>query len=165
MDQDREAVTVESLTDKEAQALEILTEICQRSGLAISAEPKARHEPYLDVELVGDDAAWSFGRHGTSLDALQYLCNLIIGRRVGPDVRLILDAADYRNRREESLRKLAMEIAEEVLARQEEAELDPLPAHERRIIHNALMEISGIRTYSEGDDPDRRVIIAPKHAS
>src|SRR5436189_2348958 len=108
MDQAREPVTHESLTDKEAQALEILSEICSRSGLSISAEPRARHEPYLDVELVGDDAAWSFGRHGSSLDALQYLCNLIVGRRVGPDVRLILDAADYRSRREESLRRLAL---------------------------------------------------------
>src|SRR5438445_2782723 len=97
MDQEREAVTIESLTDKETQALEILSEICNRSGLAINAEPRARHEPYLDVELVGDDAAWSFGRHGSSLDALQYLCNLIVGRRVGPDCRLILDAADFRN--------------------------------------------------------------------
>src|ERR1051326_8882093 len=145
MDQEREPVTFESLTDKEAQALEILSEICTRSGLAISAEPKARHEPYLDVNVVGEDAAWSFGRHGSSLDALQYLTNLIVGRRVGPDVRLILDAADYRNRREESLRQLAMDIANEVKARQEEAELDPLPAHERRIIHNALLEIEGIR--------------------
>ena len=99
---------------------------------------------------------------GSSLDALQYLCNLVINRRLGPEIRLILDASGYRERRAETLRKLAFEYANQVKDRQEECELDPLPAHERRIIHNSLLDDPGVRTYSEGDEPDRRVIIAPR---
>lgn len=156
-----EPVTMESLNENESHAVRILSDICSRSGLAIDLEPTGRHSPYLDVNLTGDDAAASFGRHGHSLDALQYLTNLIVGRRVGPDVRLILDADSYRARRADKLRSLALELAEQVIDRREECELDPLPAHERRIIHNTLTGVPGIRTYSEGDDPDRRVIIAP----
>lgn len=147
---------------REQAALDILTEICEKTGLALQPVAREIQGQYVHIELVGDDAVSSFGRNGKSLDALQYLANLIVGRRVGGDVRVLLDAANYRKRREESLVSLAMEYADLVKERQEECELDALPAHERRIIHNALAEVEGIRTYSEGDDPDRRVIIAPQ---
>ena len=157
-----EPLSSEGLDAREHGAVEVLQEICGACGLAIQPEPKGRHAPYLDVELIGEDVAETLGRHGQSLDALQYLANLIIGRRVGPEVRVILDAGGYRARRSETLTNLAREFAAQVRERQEECELDPLPAHERRIIHNALADDPTIRTYSEGDDPDRRVIIAPR---
>lgn len=156
-----EPVTAETLDAREHGALEILQEVCRASGLDIAPEPRSRHHPYLDVELVGGDAEISFGR-GPALDALQNLSNLVVSRRIGSDVRLILDVAGYRARRAANLRTLALEFADQVKQRQEECELDPLPAHERRIIHHALMDDPAIRTYSEGDDPDRRVIIAPR---
>ena len=68
---------------------------------------------------------------------------------------------DYRKRREDALTNLATKIAEQVLERQEEAVLDALPAFERRIVHKALSTIGGIATYSEGEEPNRRVVIAP----
>ena len=156
-----EKVTIESLDAREHGAVEILQEICVASGLDLTPQPVMRHTPYLDIELVGSHAGPSFGRHSFSLDALQYLSNLIVSKRIGPDVRIILDAAQCREKRAESLIQLAMECADQARERQEECELDPLPAHERRLIHNALSGLPGIRTYSEGDDPDRRVIIAP----
>jgi len=152
----------ESLTHDEEEALRVMRELCEASGLQMNAELRARHAPYLDVELTGPDAPATFGRHGQPLDALQYLANLIIARRVAGEVRVILDAGGYRARRADTLTRLAREYAAEVKARQEECELDPLPAHERRIIHNALLDDPDVRTYSEGDDPDRRVIIAPR---
>ncbi len=157
-----EPLSSDGLEARESGAVEVLQEICRASGLSIDAEARGRHAPYLDVELVGEDVAATLGRHGQSLDALQYLANLIIGRRVGPEVRVILDAGGYRARRAETLTNLARDFAAQVKERQEECELDPLPAHERRIIHNALSDDPDIRTYSEGDDPDRRVIIAPR---
>lgn len=157
-----EQVSAESLDAREQEALSVLQEICTASGLDVWPEARSRHAPYLDVELVGEDAAISYGRSGPALDGLQYLANLIIGRRIGADVRVILDAADYRARREQTLIDLAQEFAAQVRERQEECELDPLPAQERRIIHNALSNDPTVRTYSEGDDPDRRVIIAPR---
>jgi len=156
-----EPVSADSLTERESAALDVLRGIFDAAHLDIQAEARGRHTPYLDVELTGVDALDTFGRHGSSLDALQYLANLVVGRRVGPDIRLILDANSYRQRRAETLENLARQFANQVKDRQEECELDPLPAHERRIIHNALLDDHQVRTYSEGDEPDRRVIIAP----
>jgi spoIIIJ-associated protein len=150
------------MTEREQAALEILEEICRAMEMDIRPEPREFHDPYLDVELVGEDAAAAFGRFGKRLDALQYLANLIIGRQTDSDVRLVLDADGYRARRTETLRQLALDYAAEVKSRQQECELDPLPAHERRIIHNTLADDLEIRTYSEGEEPDRRVIIAPR---
>lgn len=155
------AIDKADLGAREQTAHDILVEICEKTGLNIQPAVRGVQGLYVQIELVGDDAASTFGRNGKSLDALQYLANLVIGRRVGGDVRVLLDAGNYRGRREETLENLAREYADLVKERQEECELDPLPAHERRIVHNALSEYPGVRTYSEGDDPDRRVIIAP----
>ena len=155
-------VDPEELGARERAAYDILAEICEVMCLDIRPQARGVNGQYLQLELVGEDALATYGRNGKSLDALQYLANLVIGRRVGGDVRVLLDAGDYRARRERTLEDLAQEYAALVKERQEECELDPLPAHERRIIHNALSNDPGIRTYSEGDDPDRRVVIAPR---
>jgi len=151
-----------SLNPSERAALNILAEICQASGLDVRPALRNVHPPYLDIELVGGDVAATLGRNGPTLDALQYLANLVIRRRVDSEVRVVLDAGGYRARRAETLVRLARDYAAQVKARQEECELDPLPAHERRIIHNALLDDPEVITYSEGEDPDRRVIIAPR---
>lgn len=154
--------TIEDLTPDQQRAVHILEEMFHTSGLSIQPVPMALHPPYVEVDLRGSDVPATFGRHGNWLDALQYLSNLIVLRRIGPEVRLVLDAGGYRARRAAILEKLAKQYASLVKERQEECELDPLPAHERRIIHNALLDDPDVRTYSEGDDPDRRVIIAPR---
>src|SRR5258708_15903307 len=87
-----ERVTMEGLDAREHGAIEVLQQICDASGLELSPQPTTRHTPYLDVDLVGSHASSTFGRHGYSLDALQYLSNLIIIKRIGPDVRAILNA-------------------------------------------------------------------------
>ena len=146
----------------------------QRTGLALMREIGAASHPdtapivrnvsgvYLYIELAGGDVAQTWGRMGQSLDSLQFLCNLILSRRIRSDVRLMLDADNYRERRAETLKQKAVELAEEVKSRREEAELEPLPAHERRIIHSILADDPEIETYSEGDEPARRVVISPK---
>lgn len=167
--QDRAAEAVETtapqaseLTPAQQAGLKLMGEVCVASGLDVHPEVRSIQGPYLHIDLAGPDARATWGRMGQSLDALQFLCNLILSHRVGSDVRLVLDADDYRERRAEALRTKAMELAREVKARNEEAELEPLPAHERRIIHTALVDDPEVSTYSEGEDPDRRVIIAPK---
>jgi spoIIIJ-associated protein len=151
----------DELDPREEAAMQIMREICAKTGLAMDAELVEANPPYLVVELVGEDVAATFGRNGKTLDALQYLSNSIIKRQVGPDVRLLLDAEGYRARREAALTEKAHEYAAQVKEMQQECEFEPLPAHERRIIHNALSEEPGIRTYSEGEGEERRVIIAP----
>ncbi len=148
--------------ERDLAALEIIGEICTASGLAMTASIRGVEGSYLKVELVGDDAARIFGAHGRMLDALQFLANLIISRRLGPGVRVLLDAGGYRERRLKMLTDLAHEYAEEVKARNEECEIDSLPPHERRIIHKLLSDDPDVMTYSEGEEPDRRIIIAPR---
>ena len=159
---EKTTIQLAELDPREQAAYGVVCDICTATGLEISPEVRSVQPPYIEVELTGEDALASFGRNGKVLDALQYLTNLVIGRKVGPEVRVVMDAADYRARRIEALESLAREYATLVKTRQEECELDPLPANERRIIHNVLSDDPDIRTYSEGDDPDRRVIIAPR---
>jgi spoIIIJ-associated protein len=113
------------------------------------------------VQLDGKDVAHLVGKHGEVLNALQYLINIMAGRRFGNGVRVTLDGNDFRKRREDQLTQLAQNIADQVRKRQEEAVLDALPAFERRIVHKALSDLGGITTYSEGEEPNRRVVIAP----
>ena len=143
-------------------ALELMEEICASTGQEVRPVVHALQPPYMYVELVGEDVRMTWGRMGHSLDALQLLANMILARRVETDIRMILDADGYRERRAEALRERAREIAKEVKLRNEEAELEPLPPHERRIIHTALADDPDIRTYSEGDEPGRRVVISPR---
>lgn len=155
-------VDPESLGEAERTAYDVLVEVCKASGLAMRPVVRSVSPPYLQIELVGEDAAETFGRHGRYLDALQFLANLVIGRRIESDVRVSLDAAGYRAHRAATLEKLARELATQVKERQEECEFDPMSAHDRRIIHNALKDDPEVITYSEGEEPNRRVIIAPR---
>jgi spoIIIJ-associated protein len=116
---------------------------------------------YVNLEIDGRDTAFLVGKHGEVLNALQYLVNIIAGRKFAKGVRATIDGNNYRTRREEFLQSLSMKIAEQVKVRGEEAVLDALPAFERRIVHKALDGIEGVTTYSEGEEPNRRVVIAP----
>lgn len=117
---------------------------------------------YISMQIDGDDVGYLVGRRGEVLNALQYLCNVISSRKVANGVRVTLEGDDYRHRREAILTQMALEVAEEVKKRGEEAVLAPLPAFERRIIHQALVDFDGVETYSEGEEPDRRVVIGPR---
>ena len=161
-EQQGEPMDVSTLSADQQTALAFMEEVCAATGQAVRPVVRATQGSYLHIDLVGDDVRATWGRMGQSLDALQFLCNLILSRRISSDVRLVLDADSYRERRAETLRQRAIELANEVKARREEAELEPLPAHERRIIHAALADDPDIRTYSEGDEPDRRVVISPR---
>ncbi|HEY0868108.1 MAG TPA: RNA-binding cell elongation regulator Jag/EloR [Fimbriimonas sp.] len=139
----------------------LVREFLDAAGLQVSARVGERNGRYVSVVLDGKDAAFLVGKHGEVLNALQYLVNIIASRRLANGVRATLDCHDYRRRREEALTGLATKIAQEVKQRGEEAVLDALPAFERRVVHKALSEIEGVTTYSEGEEPNRRVVIAP----
>lgn len=148
--------------ERDIAALDVIREICGVSGLDMRPEIRGVDGSYLQIELVGEDAVRIFGEHGRMLDALQFVANLIISRKLGPGVRVLLDAGGYRERRLKMLTEIAREYAAEVKARREECEIDSLPPHERRIIHKLLSEDPDVLTYSEGEEPDRRIIIAPR---
>jgi spoIIIJ-associated protein len=139
----------------------LLKELLVAADMQVSAHVKEVSGRYVNIQLDGKDAAFLVGKNGEVLNALQYLVNVIGGRRYDNGVRVTLDANDYRRRREEALTKLANKIADQVEERGEEAVLDALPAFERRVVHKALSIRPGISTYSEGEEPNRRVVIAP----
>jgi len=139
----------------------LVRELLTAANLHVNAKTGEIGGRYVNIHLDGKDAAFLVGKHGEVLNAMQYLVNIIAGRRFDNGVRATLDGNDYRRRREDALTQLATKIADQVKQRGEEAVLDALPAFERRIVHKALSGYEGISTYSEGEEPNRRVVIAP----
>lgn len=101
------------------------------------------------------------GRHGKTLNALQLLAQDFLDRQSQKKLQVVLDAADYRARRKETLRLLAQKVATDALYQQEKQQLDPMPAFERKIIHAALAQNSQVTTYSCGNEPRRAVVVEP----
>lgn len=149
-------------TQEDADAiLDLVRGLLQNADLQVNAQTAEISGKYVTIKLDGKDAAHLVGKHGEVLNAMQYLVNIIAARRLPKGVRATLDGNDYRRRREDALTSLATKIADQVKERGEEAVLDALPAFERRIVHKALAEVQGITTYSEGEEPNRRVVIGP----
>jgi spoIIIJ-associated protein len=146
--------------DADAMAT-LVRDALSTAGLQVTVNVKGIQSRYVNLELDGRDVAFLIGKHGEVLNAMQYLVNIIASRQIQNGVRATLDGNNYRRRREEALTGLALKIADQVKQRGEEAVLDALPAFERRIVHKALSEHSEVTTYSEGEEPNRRVVIAP----
>ena len=111
------------------------------------------------AELVGDDLGYLIGRRGDTLDAIQHLCNYSIKREGEGHIRINVDAEEYREKREESLRRYARKKAQQVLKNRRRTTLEPMNAYERHVIHATLQEMENITTHSTGTEPNRRVVI------
>ena len=111
------------------------------------------------VELTGADLGYLIGRRGDTLDAIQHLANYTINRGVEGHIRINVDAEDYRQKREDSLRRYARKKAQQVLKARRRTTLEPMNAYERHVIHAALQEMDNITTHSTGTEPNRRVVI------
>lgn len=109
-----------------------------------------------------EDLGVIIGKHGQTLDSLQYLVNLAANKESSTRVRIVLDAEDYRKRRAQTLTVLAQRMADKVKRRGEKVVLEPMNSHERKVIHMALQDDNRITTYSEGEEPFRKVVIALK---
>lgn len=111
------------------------------------------------VNVTGDDLGVLIGRRGQTLDALQELTRTVVQRRLRARVRLLVDVEGYRARRRASLADYARSIAKRAKERGTEIELEPMNAFERKIVHDAVGEIDGATSFSEGEEPLRKVII------
>ena len=111
------------------------------------------------AEIVGEDLGYLIGRRGDTLDALQHLANYSVGRNVEGHIRISVDAEDYREKREDSLRRYARKKAQQVLKARRRTTLEPMNAYERHVIHAALQDMDNITTHSTGTEPNRRVVI------
>jgi spoIIIJ-associated protein len=111
--------------------------------------------------LRGEDVGLFIGRRGQTIDAVQHLAQRIVFHEGPSDVRVVIDADGYRERRAEALRADADDAAEEALRSGRPVELDPMPASERRVVHEHLRERGDVQTHSEGDEPERRLVVSP----
>ena len=114
--------------------------------------------------LIGDDLGVLIGKHGQTLDSLQYLTNMAANKNVtGARVRIVLDVENYRKRREETLCQLAERLANKARKYRTKVVLEPMNRHERKIIHMALQNYADIITYSDGVEPHRKIVVDIKH--
>lgn len=119
-------------------------------------------EEAVRVEFSGKEVGTLIGKHGATLDALQYLTSLVVNRGEGDYKRIYMDAQNYRRRRQQALEKLANKMAKKVLATGKNVVLEPMIPNERRIIHTALQNHSDVVTRSIGEGQHRRVVISLK---
>jgi spoIIIJ-associated protein len=123
-------------------------------------DPRSRAP--LCVDINGKDLSILIGRHAETLNALQYITNLILGKELGYSIPLVLDVENYRKRREQQLRQLARRMADQAVKTGRRQLLEPMPANERRIIHIELRTNQQVVTESVGEEPRRKVTILPK---
>ena len=116
-------------------------------------------EGRVSVEVNGDDLGILIGRRGQTLEAVQELTRTAVQRRLRAHVRLLVDVESYRARRRETLAEYAREMADRAKERGTEIELEPMNAYERKVVHDAIADIDGVSSFSEGEDPQRKVIV------
>ncbi|MGH2752323.1 MAG: RNA-binding cell elongation regulator Jag/EloR [Actinomycetota bacterium] len=133
-------------------------------GLLASMELQAEVSTRLEddravIDVTGDDLGVLIGRRGQTLDALQEVTRTAVQRRLRSRVRLLVDVEGYRSRRRESLTEYARSMAQRAMTRGTEIELEPMNAYERKLVHDAVADIEGASSYSEGEEPNRKVIV------
>ncbi|MDE7212388.1 MAG: protein jag [Lachnospiraceae bacterium] len=119
-------------------------------------------EETVTINLVGNEMGVLIGKRGQTLDSLQYLTSLVINKNVDGYLKVKLDTENYRARRKETLENLAKNIASKVKRTHKPVSLEPMNPYERRIIHSTLQNDRYVETHSEGDEPYRKVVVAPK---
>jgi len=171
--EEEEAVPVEFISEEEDivsaegdvfvdEVIAILKDVLKAMDVKATPVLKSADSEEVQVDIVGDDVAILIGKHGQTLDALQYIIGLAAGKYSETRRRVVLDAERYRARHQEVLEAKAREYADAVKAEGQEAVLDPQSPRDRRIIHMALADDPDVYTYSEGEGDYRHVVISPK---
>jgi len=146
------------------EAKRFLTQLVSSFGLAGDVELREDGDD-LELTVSGSDLGLMVGPRGNTLLAIQDLTRVASQRRLGDhDTRLRIDVGGYRERRREALSRFALQIAEQVATTGEARALEPMPSADRKVIHDVLTDHAAVVTRSEGDDPNRRVVIAPANA-
>jgi spoIIIJ-associated protein len=132
--------------------------------LGVDADVDAHEEPEaIVITCSGPDVGLLIGRHGQTIDSIQYLLNAVGWRAYGEERKEVtVDAAGYRARRKATLEALALRVADRVRDSGEREELEPMTAVERKIVHLRLKDVAGVSTASEGTEPNRYVVVLPE---
>lgn len=147
-------------TDPAERLRDLLERIADTAGIEVSVEIEDGAEG-LSAEYLGDDVALLIGRHGQTIDAIQHLAYRIAMQGVSERRPVTVDAAGYRERRAETLRATADQAAETAVSHRRAVPLEAMNALERKVIHEHLKGRHDVETYSEGQEPSRRLVVAP----
>jgi spoIIIJ-associated protein len=148
----------------ESEAVACVQELLERVAAGVGVEAAVRVQEVTDgveAEFLGDDLGLLIGHHGQTIDAIQHLAYRIAFRRVGEQVRVVVDAAGYRERRSVALRAAADQAAEAAVHDGRPVALEAMSALERKVVHEHLKDRHDVETYSEGQEPERRLVVAP----
>ena len=154
-DEDREPASPEEIA---ATAVEFVTGLLQAMGLQ-GEVTSVVEEGRAVIQVAGDDLGILIGRRGQTLDALQEVTRTAVQRKLRSHARLLVDVENYRGRRKASLAEYAREMAQRAIERGTEIELEAMNAYERKIVHDAVAEIEGASSFSEGEEPNRKVVV------
>jgi spoIIIJ-associated protein len=147
-----------------ALAIGAVDRILSLARVNVVSDLRSAHDPEVGgpiIDLTGEDSGLLIGRRGQTLQALQFVVNMIARKELGESVRVVLDVEHYRQRREESLRDMATKVASRVAQTGRSITLEPMSAADRRMVHVALADYQGVRTESVGLGDDRKVTIFP----
>jgi spoIIIJ-associated protein len=154
-------VEVQLVSSPVDEAKEFLGHVCLLMGLRVHFEHQEEDDHVL-LRIKGENLGLLIGRRGQTLDSLQYLTNLVANKHAEQYTRIVLDAEQYRERRKQTLEQLAERLAAKAVQQRREVVLEPMAAHERKIIHNCLQNRTDVSTKSQGEEPYRKVVIIPK---
>ncbi|HWI06054.1 MAG TPA: R3H domain-containing nucleic acid-binding protein [Solirubrobacteraceae bacterium] len=146
--------------DPAAAVQELLERLVEGLGLDATVEITDDGETCTGI-VHGEDLGLFIGRHGQTIDAVQHLAQRVAGARAEHGRRIVVDAEGYRDRREAILRRQADRAVEDALRARRPVALDAMTASERRLVHEYLRDNDAVQTYSEGDEPDRHLVVAP----
>ena len=151
----------EDLVEQEEHvAKTFLQDVAKEMGLKVNVKVSSNKDNvYVDID--GEDSGTIIGKRGSTLDALQYLTSLVVNKDQSNYIRVVIDAENYREKREKTLEKLAFRLADKAARSGRSVKLEPMNPYERKVIHTALQQRKGVTTRSEGEEPYRRVIIEP----
>lgn len=150
------------IPDPVEEARQLLHDVTDAMNLQAEIAEGRDGDGNVVFKLSGADMGMVIGRRGQTLDALQYLLNVVANRHSKEHIRIVLDAEDFRERRKKTLERLADRLAGKVIKTHREVLLEPMSPQERRIIHSYLSDHPNVKTYSKGEEPNRRIVIAPK---
>lgn len=151
-------VELTQLPDAIEEAVLFLEDVLRSMELEVRIEQKQDKEG-TELHLHGTELGMLIGRRGQTLDALQYLVNIVANRYSDRHLRIVLDAEQFRQRRKKTLQELADRLADRVIRTKKEVVLEPMSPQERKVIHSQLQQHPKVRTFSRGDEPNRRVVI------
>jgi spoIIIJ-associated protein len=154
-------IPVSSENNPISETMQFLADVFDAMAIEVEMSKKVEKE-IVTISMKGNEIGMLIGRRGQTLDALQYLTNIVFNRQGKTYTKIVLDAENFRDRRRQTLEELAERLARKVVKTRKEVVLEPMSPQERKIIHSILQDHPNVKTFSKGEDPNRRIVITLK---